>query len=163
MFRVAFTGYRPQKLPFFGEDDPLFIDLLKRLRGQIVKFIEDGATEFISGMALGVDTYCAEIVLDLQKQYPNITLFAAIPCADQARLWSTAQQEHYRELLSKCNSKKVLAEHYTKGCMNKRNRFMVDNCDILLAVYDGKPGGTMDAVKYASGVGRKIIVVPPVL
>ena len=163
MLRVAFTGYRPDKLPFFGEDDPLFADLLSRIREQIIKLIKDGAQNFISGMALGCDTYCAEIVLELQKQYPNITLTAAIPCADQASRWSKAQQEHYYELLEKCNDRTVLAEHYFKGCMQKRNRYLVDNCDVLLAVYDGKSGGTMNTVNYAAGIGRKTIIIPPVL
>lgn len=163
MFRVAFSGYRPDKLPFFGEDDPLFVELLERLRKQIIKFIEDGAEVFISGMALGIDTYCAEIVLDLQKQYPNIRLIAAIPCADQASFWNKEQQAHYKELLEKCSERVVLADHYYKGCMQNRNRYMVDNCDILFAVYDGKTGGTMNAVKYAKDVGRKMIIIPPVL
>lgn len=162
MFRVAFTGYRPEKLPFFGEDDPLLAELLKRIREQIVKLIKDGAENFISGMALGCDTYCAEIVLDLQKQYPNITLTAAVPCADQASRWSKAQQERYRKLLEKCNDKVILAEHYYRGCMQKRNRYMVDNCDVLIAIYDGKSGGTMNAVNYAKSVSRKLIIIPPV-
>lgn len=162
MFRVAFTGYRPEKLPFFGEDDPLLAELLNRIREQIVKLIKDGAENFISGMALGCDTYCAEIVLDLQKQYPNITLTAAVPCADQASRWSKAQQERYRELLEKCNDKVILAEHYYRGCMQKRNRYMVDNCDVLIAIYDGKSGGTMNAVNYAKSVSRKLIIIPPV-
>ena len=32
-----------------------------------------------SGMAQGVDMYAAEIVLELKKQYPQITLECAIP------------------------------------------------------------------------------------
>lgn len=162
MYRVAFTGYRPDKLPFFGEDDPLCIELLNRIREQVIKLIKDGAELFISGMALGCDTYCAEIVLDLKKQYPNINLFAAIPCADQTAFWNKEQQDRYNKILEQCSEKKVLADRYYSGCMQKRNCFMVDNCDILLAIYDGKSGGTKNAVKYASDVGRKMIIIPPV-
>ena len=71
MYRVSFTGYRPEKLPFFGEDDPLCIDMKKRLSVQIQSLIADGADEFYSGMALGVDTWAAEIVLELKKLYPK--------------------------------------------------------------------------------------------
>lgn len=163
MFRVAFSGYRPEKLPFFGEDDPLLTGLLNRIREQVIKLIKDGAENFITGMALGCDTYCAEIVLELQKEYPNITLTAAVPCANQAEFWTKASKAHYYELLEKCNEKVILADHYFKGCMQKRNRYMVDNCDVLIAIYDGKTGGTMNAVNYAKTVGRKIIIIPPLL
>lgn len=163
MYRVAFSGYRPDKLPFFGDDDPLFTDFLNRIRTQLKKLIEEGADSFISGMAVGCDTYCAELVLELQKQYPNIKLTAAVPCADQASRWSKAQQEHYYELLKKCSEKVVLADHYYNGCMQKRNRYMVDNCDVLLAIFDGKPGGTMNTVNYAKSIGKKMIIIPPSL
>ena len=45
------------------------------MRDQIVALIENvGVTHFITGMALGVDIYAAEIVLDLKSKYPHITL-----------------------------------------------------------------------------------------
>lgn len=161
MFRVSFTGYRPEKLGFFGEDDPLFIDFIKRLREKISELIGEGANVFLSGMALGSDTFCAEIVLELKKEHPNIKLTAAIPCANQAEHWSEKQQAHYRELLEKCDERVVLSEHYYNGCMQKRNRYLVDNCDVLLAIYDGKPGGTKNTVKYAAAKSRKLIIIPP--
>ena len=38
------------------------------------------ATRFISGLAEGVDTWAAEIVLDIKDEHPNITLETTIPC-----------------------------------------------------------------------------------
>ena len=73
--RVSFTGYRPQKMPFgFDENDPRCIDFKKRLRDTIESFIWQGYTHFISGGALGMDTYAAETVLELKKEYPEIIL-----------------------------------------------------------------------------------------
>ena len=40
---------------------------------------EHSVNHFISGMAIGVDMYAAEIVLDLKAKYPQITLEAAVP------------------------------------------------------------------------------------
>ncbi len=161
MFRVSFTGYRPEKLRFYGKEDPMFIDFMERLREKISEFIDMGADVFISGMALGSDTYCAETVLELKKEHPNIKLIAAIPCANQAERWSAAQQAHYRKLLEMCDERVVLANHYYNGCMQKRNRYLVDNCDVLLAIFDGKPGGTKNTVDYAKSKGRKIVYLSP--
>ena len=75
----AFTGHRPQSLPFgFDESDKRCASLKSVMRDQIVALIEnEGVTHFITGMALGVDMYAAEIVLDLKSKYPHITLESA--------------------------------------------------------------------------------------
>lgn len=90
MKSCAFTGHRPQNLPFgFREDDERCIALKETLKKQIISLITDeNVTHFISGMALGVDMYAAEIVLELKKTYPGITLESAIPCETQAAKWN---------------------------------------------------------------------------
>lgn len=90
----AFTGHRPQSLPFgFDESDKRCTSLKSVMRDQIVALIEnEGVTHFITGMALGVDMYAAEIVLDLKSKYPHITLESAIPCETQAIKWSVASR-----------------------------------------------------------------------
>ena len=52
----AFTGHRPQSLPFgFDESDKRCTSLKSVMRDQIVALIEnEGVTHFITGMALGV-------------------------------------------------------------------------------------------------------------
>ena len=52
----AFTGHRPQKLPWrTDEADPGCVALKAMLAAQIDMLIENGYTEFLSGMAPGVD------------------------------------------------------------------------------------------------------------
>lgn len=67
----AFTGHRPQSLPFgFNETDDRCVALKEMLRRSIIKLIEEeGVAHFITGMALGVDMYAAEIVLSLKATY----------------------------------------------------------------------------------------------
>lgn len=61
---VAFTGHRPQKLPFgFDETDPRCVGFKRRLCNSIEMMILEGYTHFISGGALGMDMYAAEAVL----------------------------------------------------------------------------------------------------
>ena len=161
MYKVSFTGYRPQKLPFFGEDDPMCVDLKPRISRQIEKLADSGAGEFFTGMAMGVDMWCAEAVLALKSSRPEIKLTAVLPCRGQESKWSAAEQWRYREILSRCDKVLCLSESYTKDCMLARNRTLVDLCDLLVAVYDGKPGGTKHTVDYAEKRGRKTVVIPP--
>jgi uncharacterized phage-like protein YoqJ len=46
--------------------------------------------------------------------------------------------------------------------MQKRNEYMVDKCDKLLAVWNGTTGGTHNCIKYAKSKGKEIILLNPV-
>ena len=152
----AFTGHRPQSLPFgFDESDKRCTSLKSVMRDQIVALIEnEGVTHFITGMALGVDMYAAEIVLDLKSKYPHITLESAIPCETQAIKWSVASRERYYNIAAKCDKETMLQREYTPDCMDKRNRYMVDHADYILAVWNGCPSGTGNTVRYANRSSR---------
>lgn len=133
------------------------------MRDQIVALIEnEGVTHFITGMALGVDMYAAEIVLDLKSKYPRITLESAIPCKTQAIKWSVASRERYYNIAAKCDKETMLQREYTSDCMDKRNRYMVDHADYILAVWNGCPSGTGNTVRYAHQKSKTIIVINPV-
>ena len=160
----AFTGHRPQSLLFgFDESDKRCTSLKSVMRDQIVALIEnEGVTHFITGMALGVDMYAAEIVLDLKSKYPHITLESAIPCETQVIKWSVASRERYYNIAAKCDKETMLQRKYTPDCMEKRNKYMVDNSNYILAVWNGSRGGTGSTVKYARSKGKLIIIIDPV-
>ena len=162
MYKVSFTGYRPQKLPFRGENDPACEALKKRIYSEIERLWEHGAGEFYTGMALGVDMWCAEAVLKLKAVHPEVRLNALLPCRGQESRWSSNDQRRYSEILKRCDRVDCLSPTYTRDCMFARNRALIDSCDLLIAVYDGKPGGTKYTVDLAAQLGKKVIVIPPV-
>ena len=53
-----------------------------------------------------------------------------------------------------CQSSAWQVNDYTKSVMFTRNRYFVDNADMLLAAYDGQTGGTQMTVKYAKQMGN---------
>ena len=163
MKKCAFTGHRPQSLPFgFNESDERCVALKKTIRDEIIKLIEEeGVTHFISGMAIGVDMYAAEIVLGLKASYPGITLESAIPCESQAAKWTEALRDRYFDIASKCDKETLIQRHYTADCMHKRNRYMVDQADFVIAVWDGRPSGTGKTVQYAQNQGKSIRAISP--
>ena len=146
----CFTGHRPEKLPWGkNEADRRCVWLKKKLRDAVEAAYEDGKRHFICGMARGCDFYFAEIVLELREQYADITLEAAIPCAEQSVSWARSQRERWDDLVKQCDIQTVLQEHYTSGCMLRRNRYMVDHSSLVIAVYDGSNGGTRRTLEYA--------------
>ena len=85
-----------------------------------------------------------------------------IPCETQAIKWSVASRERYYNIAAKCDKETMLQREYTSDCMDKRNRYMVDHADYILAVWNGCPSGTGNTVRYAHKKGKSIIVINPV-
>lgn len=142
--KIAVTGHRPHKL---GNEYDGIGPYSNKLRDLFQKVIDTlRPTEMISGMALGVDMLWAEKAIE-----NNIRLIAAIPCYDQEKAWPLKSQERYNLILSKAFKKIYITEgFYDKFCMQKRNIWMVDYCDLLVGVYDGSlQGGTKNCLDYA--------------
>lgn len=161
---ACFTGHRSQKLPWrFNEDDERCKSMKEKLRIEIVKAIENGYKTFICGMAIGFDMICAETVLALKKQYPDIKLIGALPCKTQDSKWFYKDKIRYRNLLDKLDGIRCIYDTYIGSeCMLERNRYMVNNSSLLIALFDGITiGGTMSTVEYAKMQNLKIVVIGP--
>lgn len=160
MKTVCFTGRRPQKLPWgYNELDERCIELKRKLDEKINWAISSGATHFISGMALGVDMWAAEIVLEKKKAGCPITLEAAIPHKHQPAKWSLMNKTRYNNILKECDNVTVISEKYTYSCMMQRNCYMVDKSDCVIAVLDDYSGGTGKTVLYARSKGLDIEII----
>lgn len=160
----AFTGHRPRKFPWgYDETDTRCLALKMKLTEQIAKLVDTGYTDFFSGMAEGTDTWAALTVLGLKKDNPALKLHCALPCAGQANRWSDSARELYYSILEQADDVMYVGQEYSKGCMLKRNRYLVDHAACLLAVYNGEhKGGTAMTVRYAQKKKRKILIIDPV-
>lgn len=158
------TGHRPEGLPFkTDETHPDCVKLKERLRQEMERLItEEGVRHFISGMTVGTDLIAAELVLELRKKYPQITLESAIPYEEQAIKWTAAQREQYYRIAGQCDESITLQNTYTRDCMKERNRYMVDHSKYVLAVWTGVPrSGIGQTVRYARSLGRQITAIHP--
>ncbi len=160
---VCFTGHRSQKLPWkFDEEDDRCKAMKARLRAEIEKAIESGYDTFLCGMALGFDMICAEIVLELKQQHPAIKIIGALPCRTQDCKWLPKDKQRYRAILERLDGIRCVYDKYVGAeCMLERNRFMVDNSTLMIALFDGTAGGTKYTVQYAQQQGLKIVVIQP--
>ncbi len=159
----SFTGHRPEKLPWgMDERDGRCLALKEKLRAAVEAAYDEGMRHFICGMARGCDLYFAEAVLELRSQREGVTLEAAVPCPTQADSWPEKDRARYHALLDACDLETMVQNHYTPGCMLRRNRYMVDHCALVIAVYDGQRGGTRRTLEYAMKQGVPFMDIPPV-
>lgn len=159
----AFTGHRPAKLPWgYDETDARCMQFKFRLRQSLESLIGRGYVDFLSGGALGFDLMAAEMVLSLREKYPWVRLVMVLPFDDQARRWSEAQQRRWRSAIENCDRVVHISHAYDRGVFYRRNHYLVRHADLLLAAYDGQPGGTADTIAYAAQQGVRVACLPPV-
>jgi uncharacterized phage-like protein YoqJ len=159
-FKIAVTGHRPDKLG--NEWDgvgPISDSIRQQLFQALSVHIDDPCDKTvigISGMALGVDMIWAECLI-----YRKVPFVAAIPCAGQASRWPASSKRRYFDIVEHplCTKHFVSTEPYRPELMQARNEWMVDNCDLLLAAWDGSPGGTANCVRYAKKFGAEIVKI----
>ena len=60
-------------------------------------------------------------------------------------------------LLAACDRVEVLEDHYSPGCMLRRNREMLRRAQLLISVYDGTPSGTAATVRRAEQQGIEVL------
>ena len=156
----SFTGHRPEKLPWRGdESDPRCLALKERLAAAVEDAYDKGMRHFMCGMARGADFYFCDAVLELRERRSGVTLEAVIPCEEQAARWSERERERWFSLVERCDGEIMLQHHYDKGCMLRRNRYLVDHSSMLIAVYDGMLGGTMYTLSYAMKRGLETVIL----
>ena len=156
----CFTGHRPEKLPWRNdESDPRCLALKARLAEALDEAYEKGMRHFICGMARGADFYFCEAALALRARRPGVTVEAAIPCEEQAARWKERDRERYFGLVERCDYETMVQHHFDKGCMLRRNRYMVDRSAMIIAAYDGMLGGTMYTLTYALRNGLEVVTL----
>lgn len=125
---IAFTGHRQ-----LGVDTSI---LEKDLTHQLLECYQMGYNNFIVGGAVGFDMLVAEVALHLKEQYSNIELFVAIPYKGHHSNFSENDKERYKQIAKRVTSF-TLSERYYKACFLHRNDYMLANCSLLVAYYDG--------------------------
>ena len=157
----CFTGHRPGKLPWkYREEDPRCQLLKKQIADALEAAYEEGYRHFLCGMAMGCDLYFCESVLHLRERHPEVTLEAAVPCPTQPDAWPRRERERYARLLAACDVETVVSDRYSASCMTRRDRYMVDHASLLIAAFDGSPGGTRYTMEYAMRRGIDVVDLP---
>lgn len=149
---IAATGHRPDLLGGYGDD---VLSKLSDLAAAELQALHP--SKVLVGMALGWDTAVAMACVFLE-----IPFEAAVPFKGQELRWPKPAQDRYNWLLTMASKVVILSETYEGGAtMHKRNHWMVDRCDLVLALFSGGPGGAAGCVEYAEKKGKKIINLWP--
>lgn len=149
---VAFTGHRtihPDHLTSIKE----FLSSL------LSQFYDLGFRDFFCGMAIGFDLLASETLVELKKSYPEMRLIAVIPFKDQEKFFSPQDKDRYKKVLETADQCICLSEHYYRNGYRDRNQYMIDNCDNVIAYFDGQTSksGTAQTIRMAYHSNKPVI------
>src|SRR5258708_9084404 len=159
MITMGFTGHR--KLPDNNAEYKTPAAIYEFVSNSIERVLTDlKPSNAISGMAIGSDTIAAEVCLKL-----NIPLILAIPFRGQELRWPKEAQEKYNQILKQAKKLEYISpEGYSAWKMQTRNEWIVNNCDILIGIFNGeRSGGTFRCIQFAKKQKKKIIIIDPKL
>lgn len=141
--RVCFTGHRPKKLT--RTENSIKADLEIQIR----QAITEGFNIFISGMAMGIDIWAAQIILKLRDDGYPVKLICACPYRGFENNWTPSWQKQYRDILETADYVKYICKDYNFSCFQIRNEWMVNHSARVIAVFNGKKSGTKNTIDYA--------------
>lgn len=92
---------------------------------------------------------------------PGLRLVAVIPFRGQESRFPAVDRERFRRVLAAADHSVTLSPSYHAGCYAVRNNYLVEHAALLVAWYDGSPGGTHYTVRRALGRGLEFINLHP--
>ena len=147
---ICFTGHRRLS----SQDLATLSDSLEAL---VKSYAANGFDTFCTGGALGFDTLAAQTVLKLKAAGAPIKLILILPCPQQTRGWKSDHIAVYEQIKSASDEIVYTSDRYTRGCMFKRNRALVDRSALCVAFLRKKTGGTAYTVRYAEAQGVPVV------
>lgn len=152
---IAFTGSRPQSLGGFILPNPIYNQVCQETEKLLLELKPE---KCISGACIGYDQWAAWVCMKL-----GIPVVFALPFIGQEKKWPKESQEIYNKLLAKALEVIVVSEgQYSADKMFKRNRYLVDNADEIIACCGNESSGTKYTTDYAEQQNKPIHRIIPI-
>ncbi len=146
----CYTGHRD--IPY--EDFPA---VYKKVLKKTEELISEGICHFYTGGAVGFDMIALEALTELKKVYPHISIHIIIPCEGHTRHWGENMKDKFSRLSQYADEVKCLSPFYFDGCMQVRNRYLVEHSCCCIAYLKRISGGSAYTVNYAEKSGLTVI------
>lgn len=139
--RLIITGHREHKLYDYN-----YQWIQKAVGDCVISSIESGATIAYSGMASGIDLlFCSHC------HYYKLPYIACVPFDGQEETMTVDASKLREEFLG-----------YAKEIKKVKNSWMVEHCDIAIAVFDGNKGGTANVFQQLIEKKKNFYWINPV-
>ena len=161
----AVLGHSPMRFAWgFDEEDERCHAMKLELMQQIMFLRQQGVSQFMVACDPGVGLYAAEAVNVLRQDDPELMLFCVAPYEEQATKWTPELRERYFDMLIQCTHMTAVSLQKRTGAQLDAYQSIIDQSDVVLAVYDpaSARGDDVDqAMSYARDKRRPVIAIHP--
>lgn len=147
--RLVVTGYKAHELGIFNDSHPGIAIIKKALENQLRLLIDDGLEWIILSGQQGVETWTAELVLQMKKEFPEIKYAIITPFLEQEKNWNEQKQANYKSLLVQADFQTSVTKKPYEAPWQfiEKNKFVLRNSDGILIVYDEENEGSPKFMK----------------
>jgi uncharacterized phage-like protein YoqJ len=141
---LTISGYKPFELGIFKNDHPSVVFLKAAIKKSLIPMIEEGLEWVLISGQLGVELWAAEVVFDLQLEFPELKLAVITPFLEQQASWKDNNKEWYESVLAQADFiDSVTKKGYEKPWQFRlKNQFFIEKSDGLLLLYDQEKDGS---------------------
>ncbi|RLQ95146.1 DUF1273 domain-containing protein [Falsibacillus albus] len=138
------TGYKPFEMGIFKNDDPSVRIIKKALKKALLQKEDEGLEWVLISGQLGVELWSAEVVYELQEEFPQLKLAVLTPFLDQESKWNEQNKEYYEFVISQADFYDSISKQPYQNPQQFRNkdRIFLHKSDELLILYDSEQEGS---------------------
>lgn len=141
---ISVTGYKPFELGIFSDKHPAVGIIKKAIKKELIRLAEEGLEWVLISGQLGVELWAAEVIYEIQGDYPAIKLAILTPFENQEEKWNESNKEFYDMILSQADFVDSISKQpYTSPQQfRNRNKIFLHKSQGMLIVYDVQNEGS---------------------
>lgn len=143
------AGYRPHELGIFNDKHPGIQVIKKAIENELRTFIDEGLEWVIISGQQGVETWTAEVVLELKHTFPQLKYSIITPFLDIEKNWNEQKKEKFYYIQSQADFVTSVTKRPYEAPWQfiEKDKFIIQNTDGLLLIYDEDHEGSPKYVK----------------
>lgn len=135
---VYVSGYRPHELGIFNDKHPGVAIIKKALENELRALLVDGLEWVIISGQQGVETWTAEVVIELKKEFSQLKYSIITPFLEIEKNWNEQKQQKYHFIVSQADFVTSVTKRPYEAPWQfiEKDKFIIQNTDALLLLYD---------------------------
>ena len=135
---IYVTGYRAHELGIFNDKHPGIAVIKKALYDQLYQLCDAGLEWVVISGQLGVESWAAETVLELKKEFPNVKYSVITPFLEQEKNWNEQKQTQYIQIINNADFVTSVTKRPYEAPWQfiEKDKFIINNTDGMLLIYD---------------------------
>jgi uncharacterized phage-like protein YoqJ len=141
---LSISGYKGFELGIFKKDHPSVTFIKVAIKKSLLSLLDEGLEWVLISGQLGTELWAAEIVFELQVDFPDLKLAVITPFLKQEESWNEANKEWYTSVLAQAEFIDSVSKKGYESPLQLRvkNQFFIEKSDAILLFYDQEKEGS---------------------